>query len=47
MISGNTIAGGQLVNYSYIFSNNADLKNLTRVNSNKLVVFEIPKIITK
>ena len=43
MVSGNSIAGGQLVNYSYNFPNNADLQNLTRVNSNKLVIFKIPK----
>ncbi|WP_299873900.1 Hsp20/alpha crystallin family protein [uncultured Cocleimonas sp.] len=44
MISGNAIAGGQFVNYSYRFPNDADLQHLKRVNSDKLVVFTIPKI---
>ena len=44
MVSGNAIAGGQFVNYSYRFPNDADLQHLKRVNSDKLVVFTIPKI---
>ncbi len=43
-VSGNAFAGGQFVNYSYSFANDADLQNLTRVNSNKLITLTIPKV---
>lgn len=44
VISNNAISGGQFVNYSYPFPRNADLKNLIRIDTNKLITITISKI---
>lgn len=43
VVSGNAVAGAQLINYSYSFADNADMQKLSRANLKNKVVITIPK----